>query len=130
MLAVRRALETMLELWQGFSASHLFPIAVLLGVSAADKEEVMCASDLDLGVGLLYTLAGDLLACGDGEDGRGLSAVALKGLAQLVKHSASATSRRFGGKALYLLSPTTHAKDKAMVCRQRHSCVFDCSVNS
>ena len=50
------------------------------------EEEIMCASDLDLCVGLVFTLVSS------GEESRGeiarlLSPAALRGLADLVKHS-------------------------------------------
>ena len=52
-----------------------------------------------------------------------LSPVALRGLSQLVKQSTSATSRRFGGKALYLLSSSSHAKGKVQCAVLALSCM-------
>jgi len=108
LLAARSALEEVLESWQGFATTHPFPIAVRL-----KDEEVLCSSDLDLCVGLIFTLTGV-------EESRAeleavLSAMALRGLKNLVKHSTSATSRRFGGKALYLLSTSTASKSSALL---------------
>jgi hypothetical protein len=65
------------------------------------SEEVMCASDVELCVGLLFTLGTRKESL---EELAQLSPKALTGLAQLVKQSTSATSRRFGAKTLYLLS--------------------------
>ena len=54
LLAVRPSLETILQLWESFSLPFS-PIAVTL-----QGEEVLCSSDLDLCVGLLFSLASDL----------------------------------------------------------------------
>jgi hypothetical protein len=93
---VRSIFSTILEMWEFFSESHLYPMAVFL-----QSEEVMSASDVELCVGLLFTLGTrkELL-----EELAQLSPKALTGLAQLVKQSTIATSRRFGAKTLYLLS--------------------------
>jgi hypothetical protein len=54
LLAVRPSLEVILEMWESFSLPFS-PIAVTL-----QGEEVLCSSDLDLCVGLLFSLAADL----------------------------------------------------------------------
>ena len=108
LLAARPALEDVLELWQGFATAHLFPIAVRL-----QGEEVFCSSDVDLCVGLVFMLAGVDQSRAELE--AVISPMALRGLKHLVKHSTSATSRRFGGKALYLLSTSSSSKGSALL---------------
>lgn len=51
LLGVRELLESILGMWQGFSGAHPYPIAVFL-----QEEEIMCASDPDLCVALVFTL--------------------------------------------------------------------------